>query len=190
MEGGGPWAGTFKERYPAVNGILWAYHWHHAAVYEALMEPDPASRARELERVLHVFADSVLANPPTVMPLTAEIAPRFSKMFPAAAQIFDNLHMMHDVANDIMAYAPYTLPEKAAEIARLRDLMSYARQDEVTAPAMPMREGHQMSAGSMRVPTQLPSGEWLPQGHPDARMMSMREMMEALPPGAATPGGR
>jgi hypothetical protein len=188
MEGGGPWAGAFRERHPTVNGILWAYHWHHAAVYEALMEPDSARRAAELNRVIQVFADSVLANPPAEMPLTGEIAPRFSRMFPAAAQIFDNLHMMHDVANDIMAYPPYTLEERAEEISRLRDVMSYARQDEVTAPALPMRGGHQMSAGSMRVPTQLPSGEWLPQGHPDARMMSMQEMMQELPPAGEAPG--
>ncbi|MDH3205516.1 MAG: hypothetical protein OEO79_02840 [Gemmatimonadota bacterium] len=188
MEGGGPWAGAFRETYPAVNGILWAYHWHHAAVYEALMESDATSRAAELDRVIRVFADSVLADPPTVMPLTAEVAPRFSRMFPAAAHIFDNLHMMHDVANDVMASPLYTLPEKAAEIARLRDLMSYALQDETSAPAMPMGPGHEMSPASMRMPTLLPSGEWLPQGHPDANMGSMQDMMRELPPGPA-PGG-
>jgi len=189
MEGGGPWAGAFRERYPAVNGILWAYHWHHAAVYEAMMEPDAALRAAELERVIRVFADSVLADPPTEMPLTAEVAPRFSRMFPAAAHIFDNLHMMHDVANDIMAYSGYTNEDRAIETARLRDVMSYARQDEVTAPAMPMTGGHDMSGASMRVPTQLPTGEWLPQGHPDARMASMQEIMRELPPVTDGPGG-
>jgi len=189
MEGGGPWAGAFRERHPAVNGILWAYHWHHAAVYEALMEPDRARRTAELERVIRVFADSVLADPPAEMPLTGEIAPRFSRLFPAAAHIFDNLHMMHDVANDVMAFGAYTPGERAAEIGRMRDLMSYARQDEVEAPGMPMGDGHEMSMGAMHVPTRLPSGEWLPQGHPDARMASMQEMMQPLPPVAETPDG-
>ena len=30
-----------------------------------------------------------------------------------------------------------------------------------------------MPMGSMRVPTQLPDGSWLPQGHPDAAMGGM-----------------
>jgi hypothetical protein len=181
MEGGGEWAGTFREAYPAVNGILWAYHWHHAAVYEALMESDPDRRQAELDRVIRVFTDSVLVDLPQVMPLTGEIAPEFSRMFPAAAHIFDNLHMMHDVVNDIMAYTSYDIGDKAAEIERLRTLMVYAGQDTVAAPPMPMHEGHSMSGGAMRVPTQLPSGDWLPQGHPEARMASMQELMQPLP---------
>lgn len=189
MEGGGPWAGAFRAEFPAVNGILWAYHWHHAAVYEALMDPDPAVQAVELERVIRVFEDSVLVNPPTEMPLTAEVAPRFSRMFPAAAHIFDNLHMMHDVANDVMAFEAYALAEKQAEILRLRDLMSYAAQDTVSAPGMPMGS-HTMTPGSMRVPIQLSSGEWLPQGHPDAAMAPMAEFMRPLPPVRNPGGGR
>ena len=202
MEGGGPWAGTFRRAYPEVNGILWAYHWHHAAVYEALMEDEPEARRTELDRVIRVFADSILADLPTEMPLTASVAPRFAALFPAAAQIFDNLHMMHDVANDVMAYAEYDQAGKAAEIERLRRLMAYAGQDTVVAPGMPMQsatqpaamahddmpgmqhgaaDGHAMSAGSMRVPTLRPDGSWLPQGHPDARMADMDELMRPLP---------
>ncbi|MFQ5890772.1 MAG: hypothetical protein ACE5JR_12065 [Gemmatimonadota bacterium] len=179
MEGGGAWAGTFRKKYPGINGILWAYHWHHAAVYEALMEPDPEARRQELNRVIAVFKDSVLRNPPKVMPLAAEMAPRFSRMLPAAAQIFDNLHMMHDVVNDIMADASLSRAEKEAEIERMRRNMTYAAQDAVTAPGMPMT-GHSMSEGSMRVPTRLPDGSWLPQGHPDARLATMEEFRMPL----------
>jgi len=192
MEGGGPWAGAFRERYPEVNGILWAYHWHHAAVYEALMEPDPAARRGALDRVIAVFTDSVLNDLPTEMPLMAEVAPRFSEMFPAAAHIFDNLHMMHDVVNDVMADASYRGPEKAVEIERLRLRMVYAGQDTVTAPAMPMGPGHEMSHAAMRVPTRRADGGWLPQGHPEARMAGMDELMRPLPPaerGDRGPGG-
>jgi len=193
MMAGGSWAGTFARRYPSVNGILWAYHWHHAAVYEALMEETHEDRARALDRVLEVFVDSVLVDPPSYMPLTAETAPRFSAMFPAAAHIFDNLHMMHDVVNDIMADPAYDLPAKEAEIERLRLLMSYAGQDTVQAPGMSMggnehaamghegMGGHEMSPGSMRVPTELPDGSWLPQGHPEARMAPIMELMQPLP---------
>ena len=189
MEGGGEWAGAFRQTYSAVNGVLWAYHWHHAAVYEALMESDLARRRVELDRVIHVFTDSVLVDLPDVMPLTAEVAPEFSRMFPAAAHIFDNLHMMHDVVNDIMAYPSYGRGEKAAEIERLRQLMAYAGQDAVVAPPMPMDDEHLMSGGAMRVPTQLPSGDWLPQGHPEARTAPMQEFMQPLPVGGSGRGG-
>jgi hypothetical protein len=187
MMGGGSWAGVFARKYPGINGILWAYHWHHAAVYEALMEPDSAARRRELDRVIRVFVDSVLVHPPETMPLTAEIAPKFSRMFPAAAQIFDNLHMMHDVVNDIMVDERLTRDQKTAEIERMRLNMMYASQDAVVAPGMPMGDAMpMMSEGSMRVPTQLPDGTWLPQGHPDARMATMDEMMMPLVPAPAT----
>ena len=185
MEGGGPWAGAFRNRFPDVNGILWAYHWHHAAVYEALMEPDPGRRLAELDRVIAMFEDSVLSDLPQVMPLTAQVAPGFSRMFPAAAHIFDNLHMMHDVVNDVMADPSYDSRERRVEIERLRRLMAYAGQDDVEAPPMPMHEGHVMNMAAMHVPTRLPDGSWLPQGHPEARMASMDEFARPLP----VPGG-
>ena len=213
MMSGGAWAGIFARTYPELNGILWAYHWHHAAIYEALMEPTPEARERDLERVIRTFTDSVLVDPPETMPLTAEIAPRFSRMFPAAAQIFDNLHMMHDVANDVMVDIRLSRAEKEVEIERMRRNMSYPAQEMVVAPGMPMadmpatrgmpqhrrgdgRHGHgaggpgdalsdhhAMSEGGMRVPTRLPDGSWLPQGHPDARVASMEELMRPLLPG-------
>lgn len=190
MEGGGPWAGVFRRKYPEVNGILWAYHWHHAAVYEALMEPEPDARRVALDRVITVFTDSVLLDPPQVMPLTAEVAPEFSRMFPAAAQIFDNLHMMHDVVNDVMADPAFSRSAKAVEIERMRRNMIYASQDEIEAPPMPMGPGHEMGHGAVRVPTRLPDGSWLPQGHPEARAATMSELMRPLPvPGADRPEG-
>ena len=141
MMGGGTWAGVFARKYPDINGILWAYHWHHAAVYEALMEPTAGGQTRELDRVLDLFVDSVLANPPEYMPLTAEVVPRFSRMFPAAAHIFDNLHMMHDITNDIMVDENLSRKQKETEIDRMLRNQIYATQDSTVAPS------------SMRIPT-------------------------------------
>ena len=183
MMGGGSWAGLFPKKYPSINGILWSYHWHHAAVYEALMEPTPEAQARELERVITVFVDSVLVDPPDYMPLTAEVAPRFGKMFPAAAHIFDNLHMMHDVTNDIMVDERLSREQKEAEISRMLQNQLYVSQDFVVAPGLSMAGGdHVMAPSAMRVPTELPDGSWLPQGHPEARMVSMSELMMPLRP--------
>ena len=184
MMGGGTWAGVFARKYPDINGILWAYHWHHAAVYEALMERTPVAQARELDRVIDLFVDSVLANPPEYMPLTAEVAPRFSKMFPAAAHIFDNLHMMHDITNDIMVDETLSREQKAAEIERMLQNQIYAGQDSMVAPGIPTMADHTMGASAMRVPTPLPDGSWLPQGHPESRTVPMGQfMMPLLPEG-------
>lgn len=170
MLAGGTWAEVFARRYSKVNGVLWSYHWHHAAVYEALLEPDPHRRRAELDRVIRVFRDSVLADPPRYMPLTAQVAPGFGEMFPAAAHIFDNLHMMHDVVNDIMADERIPREAKAREIERIRQQMLYANQDWVIPPPLPAEAHAHMPMEAMTVPTRLPDGRWLPQGHPRARL--------------------
>ena len=180
MMGGGTWAGVFAQKYPEINGILWSYHWHHAAVYEALMEPTREAQARELDRVIDLFADSVLANPPEYMPLAAEVAPRFSRMFPAAAHIFDNLHMMHDISNDIMVDERLSREQKEAEINRMLQKQVYANQDTMVAPGIETMADHTMGPGSMRVPTALTDGDWLPQGHPESRMVPMSQFMMPL----------
>ncbi len=173
MLGGGTWAGTFARRYPSTNGILWAYHWHHASVYEALMEESPEDRARALARVIRVFSDSVLASPPPYMPLTAQMAPKFSAMLPAAAHIFDNLHMMHDVVNDIMVDDRIPPEAKGREIERMFQQMLYANQEWVIPPMVPADAHGDMPMSVMTTPMQLPDGSWLPQGHPDARPAAM-----------------
>lgn len=176
MMAGGTWAEAFAHRYPGINGVLWAYHWHHAAVYEALMEADVGDRQRELARVLRVFTDSVLQNPPSYMLLTAQIAPKFGAMFPAAAHIFDNLHMMHDVVNDIMVDGRIGVQAKGWEISRMLEQMLYVNQEWVIPPPLPAGAHENMPMSVMTVPTQLPDGRWLPQGHPEARMAEMRRM--------------
>ena len=182
MMGGGTWAGAFARKYPDINGILWAYHWHHAAVYEALMEPTPEAQARELDRVIDLFVDSVLVTPPDYMPLMAETAPRFSRMFPAAAHIFDNLHMMHDITNDIMVDENLSRVQKEAEIDRMLRNQIYATQNSVVAPGIMAMEDHTMGPNSMRIPTRLPDGSWLPQGHPESQMVPMSQFMMPLGP--------
>ncbi len=182
MLAGGSWAETFARKYPAINGILWAYHWHHAVVYEALMEPDSAARRVELDRVIRVFQDSVLVNPPKYMPLAAQFAPKFAELWPAGAQIFDNLHMMHDVVNDIMADERIPREAKDQEIDRMLQQMLYVNQEWVIPPPLPPEAHAHMPMEAMTVPTQLPDGRWLPQGHPRARLPDMRMPMRPRDP--------
>jgi hypothetical protein len=58
------------------------------------------------------------------MPMTAAVAPEFSRRHPRAAAIFDNLHMMHDIISDVLA-APGIPRERrreaiAAQLAEFR----------------------------------------------------------------------
>ena len=173
MLAGGTWAESFRHQFPEMNSVLWAYHWHHAAIYEALLAPTEAEREAELTRTLTTFTDSVLPNPPTVMPLVGQVAPRFAEIFPAAAHIFDNLHMMHDVANDIMVDSTLSRDQQQSEIQRLLGQMLYVNQESVMPPTVPMG-AMRMGPWPMTRPTQRADGSWLPQGHPDAEpTMSM-----------------
>ena len=139
------------------------------------MQEDPEDRRHALSRVIRVFTDSVLPNPPTYMPLTAQMAPKFSAMFPAAAHIFDNLHMMHDVVNDIMVDDRIRPAAKGREIERMLQQMLYANQEWVIAPMIPAGGHGNMPMSVMTIPTQLPDGSWLPQGHPDAKRPRMND---------------
>jgi hypothetical protein len=51
-------------------------------------------------------------------------------MTPESANIFDNLHMLHGISFDILAYDRWTPAQKQAEIYRFIDAMSYHPGDE------------------------------------------------------------
>lgn len=61
-----------------------------------------------------------------IMPMTAAIAPRFSKRHPRAAAIFDNLHMTHDIISDILTAESILRERKRAvmyaQLDELRDM--------------------------------------------------------------------
>ena len=64
------------------------------------------------------------------MLLSREMMPRYSRLSPESANIFDNLHMLHGIVFDIMAYEGWTDEQKQAEIYRFIDAMSYHPGDE------------------------------------------------------------
>lgn len=101
-----PYSLAFKKKFPKYNGLIWSYHWLQMTLYDALM----AGRARQerqanVAKVVGTFLDMTRAPSrlPSVMPMSAAIAPMFSDRYPEAAIIFDNLHSMHDVVSDILA---------------------------------------------------------------------------------------
>jgi hypothetical protein len=126
---GQPYSLAFRKRYPKFNGLIWAYHWLQVGLYDALLEgTDSASRAANVRAATARFwamLDSAPSRMPSMMPMTPAVAPRFTKRYPEAAVIFDNLHAMHDVISDILASPAIPPSGKRAAIlaaaARYRD---------------------------------------------------------------------
>ena len=62
-----------------------------------------------------------------------QMMPRYSSTSPESANIFDNLHILHGIVYDILAFEGWTLEEKRAELYRVLDAMAYQPGDEKLA---------------------------------------------------------
>lgn len=97
---------VFRRRHARFNGLIWAYHWLQVGLYEPLIAgATPAEREAGVRAAVARFFEMVASAPegyPRVMPMTATVAPEFTRRHPRAAAIFDNLHMMHDIISDIL----------------------------------------------------------------------------------------
>ena len=96
---------SFRRTEPAFNGLIWAYHWLQVGLYEPMIAArTPAEAKAGIDTAVGRFWAMVHSGRyPTVMPMTAAIAPEFSRRHPRAAVIFDNLHSMHDIIADVLA---------------------------------------------------------------------------------------
>ena len=148
-----PYSKSFRRKFPLFNATIWAYHYLQVAVY------DPLDAARTLDakkkvvepilRTYHGYLD----NPPvewTFMPLTAELSPKFAGQYPEIANIFDNLHMMHDNISDILTsdLLP-TWEQKRKEIYSVTQAYYWASADATNA--FIIRDGHPNHTGSTPV---------------------------------------
>lgn len=141
-----PYSKTFRNRFPLFNATIWSYHYLQVAVY------DPLQAARDLEaktqavRPILAAYRRYLEQPPvewTFMPLTAELSPSFAARYPEIANIFDNLHMLHDNISDILASDLLPAWEaKRAEIYRLVDHYYLASADATNPMIVQEREHH------------------------------------------------
>ena len=124
---GQPYSGAFRTKYPKVNGLFWGYHWLQGAMYDTLYRVPfewqkksyevmgPRYREVELYRTDRAF-----------MPMFAETSPRFAAKFPQIANAFDNLHMLHDLVNDILATEWMSEAQKEEQILRAVWMVSAA----------------------------------------------------------------
>src|SRR5262245_30164472 len=114
----------FVQRFPKFNAQIWAYHWLQAKVAEVQLGRGVAEQQTALPPVLAEY-HGYLSTPPlhwTFMPMLQEVAPTFSQRFPEAANIFNNLHMLHDNIDDVLA-SPELFPTLEAKRERIYFLL-------------------------------------------------------------------
>src|SRR6266545_732705 len=79
----------------------WA-HVLHRQIYDVYADERKAGVQAAVARFWQMLRDPP-GSMPHVMPMTATVAPEFTRRHPRAAAIFDNLHMMHDIISDVLA---------------------------------------------------------------------------------------
>lgn len=141
-----PYSKTFRNRFPLFNATIWAYHYLQVAVYDPLQAaPDLDAKTQAVRPILTTYR-GYLAKPPvewTFMPLTAELSPDFAARCPEVANIFDNLHMLHDNISDVLASEQLpTWEAKRAEIYRVLDHYYLASADATNPMIVANQEEH------------------------------------------------
>ena len=133
-----PYSLAFRKQYPKFNGLIWGYHWLQVGLYEPLIVGRTVAERQAGVRGTVARFWQMLQDPPRAMPyqmpMTAAVAPEFTRRYPEAAIIFDNLHSMHDVISDILANDSVPRNRKRAEImiaaGRYRDDTSFVMTRE------------------------------------------------------------
>jgi hypothetical protein len=121
-----PESKAFRDKFPKFNTQIWAYHWLQAAAYDVQLM-GPAARQRALMPRIIEHYHGYLRQPPEdweSMPMMMEAAPEFSMKFPEAANIFDNLHMLHDNLDDILS-RPDLYPTHKARRERVLNILDF-----------------------------------------------------------------
>lgn len=134
-----PYFTVFRTHHPASNNFFYAAHWWHPAIYEAMMiAGDGPGQEEAVTAVQAVFMGQVVVDRPHRMLLSREMMPLYARLSPESSNIFDNLHMLHGLAYDILAYHPWSLDEKRREIERVLQAMAYRPGDEQWARKFPL----------------------------------------------------
>lgn len=129
-----PYFSLWRNNYPKSNNYFFVAHWWHPIIYEAMMVGGNGDAQDTVVRQTHALTTTqVLTNRPQRMLLSREVMPRYSRLSPESANIFDNLHMLHGIAYDIVSYEGWTEEEKRAELYRVIEAMSYQPGDRELA---------------------------------------------------------
>ncbi len=87
-----------------MNGLFWGYHWLQGSVYDLLTGKTSAEQNKLYATMGKQYRQVELyRRDREFMPMFAEVSPKFAARFPQISNTFDNLHMLHDMVNDILA---------------------------------------------------------------------------------------
>jgi hypothetical protein len=128
-----PESRAFRDRYPAFNSQIWAYHWLQAAAYDVQLMGNSAVQRKLLPGVIAHY-HGYLRSPPVQwksMPMMAEAAPEFARKYPEASAIFDNLHMLHDNIDDVLSSPEIYPTDRARRQQILKILAVYLHRNHV-----------------------------------------------------------
>lgn len=180
-----PESKSFHAKFPKFSTQIWSYHWLQAATYDVQLMGG-AERQRELMPGLIEYYHGYLRHPPVrwqSMPMLHEGAPEFSRRFPEAAAIFDNLHMLHDNVDDVLS-RPDLYPDASARRAALLGILSiYLHVNHQPEDRFAEYHAPAMAAGMGMEGAQ-------PQGHEGMAMGGMQGQMEAGMSGPRAPSAR
>ncbi len=141
-----PYSQAFRKRFPLFNATIWSYHYLQVAVYDPLQAARDLEAKKQAVRPILSTYRRYLERPPvgwTFMPLTAEYSPSFAAAYPEIANIFDNLHMLHDNISDILTSERLpTWEAKRAEIYRIVNSYYLASADATNPMIVTDREQH------------------------------------------------
>lgn len=167
-----PYFNYFMNYYPKDQSLFFVAHWWHPAVYEGQMISGNADQEASLQGVMDAMYRQIIPDRPGRMLLSREIMPRYARMSPESANIFDNLHMLHGIAYSILAYEGWSIDEKRAEMYRVINAMGYQPGDELLARKFRTPHPHYD-------PRTYPDWVRAPKGEMSRIMMEM--LMEMLP---------
>lgn len=146
-----PESKAFRDRFPKFTTQIWAYHWLQGGAYDAQLMGN-AARQRELLKLIITHYHGYLNQPPVewrFMPMMQETAPEFTRRFPEAAAVFDNLHMLHDNIDDVLVRTDLYPSMKDKREAILKILAIYLHRNHAPEDRYVSHHGtvHAMNMG-------------------------------------------
>lgn len=146
-----PYSKAFRQKNPKVNGLFWGYHWLQGTMYDTLYGKTLEEQRTAYATVgKHYHEVELYRTDRPFMPMFAEVSPDFAKKFPHISNTFDNLHMLHDMVNDILASDWMSQEQKEGQIKRALWMVSAEAHEAMKPgdfnPADPLHD-HRFMAG-------------------------------------------
>lgn len=164
------YSGKFRRDHPKVNGLFWGYHWLQTVNYDMLYRVPVKDQAFQYEVIGARYHEVELYKTDRdVMPMTAELSPRFAKRFPQIANAFDNLHMLHDNVNDILVQPGLNESQKQEQVLiAITRVLASTHKGESPGDS----EGKEGTLHDHRHPPSMPGMGWMKGSDDDVMWMS------------------